>query len=1041
MPFPIVGVGASAGGIAALEGFFRGIPADSGMAFVVVTHLNPERESALPEILSRYTPMRVAVATDGVEVSPDTVLVMPADGVLTIAGRRLHVAKQTPQVRERKPIDVFLASLARDQGEYAASVILSGGDGDGTLGTQAVKERGGLTFAQTADGQDPQHPEMPQSAMATGLVDFAIPAGEMGARLVDCFANLGAVEDLARKVDPGAALDPDQARDEIYGLLRRQVGHDFSGYKNKTFLRRLGRRMQVHRLETIDAYVKLLHEDPREIGALFRDLLVNVTNFFRGAEAFDKLAAEVIPQLFEGRGAQDTIRIWVPGCATGEEVYSIAMLMREQTDRVSAVPRVQIFATDIDEGALAAARAGRYPKALLDGVSPERLRRFFRPDGSSYVLTKDVRELCVFSPHSVLRDPPFSRLDLISCRNLLIYLGPEAQKQMIPVFHYALRPGGFLFLGASENVSQFTEIFAPVDKKARIFRNRKNSGPGVRPHLPFPVQPLLPVTQRQVSERVQPSAASLRDMVQAQVLDRHAPAHVVVTREGDIVHYSARTGKYLEPAAGAPSQQILNMARTDLRLDLRALLRDAVETNMRASRSGLAIEADDGRMQLLRLTVEPIPQAPGVEPLYLVLFADEGSPIRPEVAREGGPIERDSAAALERELHETRDRLQSMIEEYETALEEIRSSNEELVSVNEELQSSNEELEASKEELQSLNEELHAVNAELFAKVEALDLANNDLVNLFESTEIATIFLDTGLVIRSFTPAVSRIFSIRPGDYGRPITDLASKFVLPTLERDIAAAFTDGKPLERRIRTSDGNAHFLMRITPYRAAAHSIDGVVVSFVDITSLTEAEARQHLLIAELQHRTRNLLAVVRAIASQTLLSSDTIQEFEGKFNDRLGALSRVQSLLSTAETAPVTVGDLVRMELDVLNAEIRGRVSLSDADVVLDPTIVRPLSLALHELATNALKHGALATDSGTLAVTWRTEESDSGQRLRLEWIETNDTTLSADKIAHPGFGTELIERALPYQLGAETEYQITPQGVRCVLVIPLHNRSA
>lgn len=1029
--FPIVGIGASADGIAALEDFFRGIPADSGMAFVVVTHLNTDRESALPEILSRYTPMRVAVATDGAEVAPNTVLVMPADGGLTIADRRLHVAKQTPQTRECKPIDVFLASLAKDQHEYAASVILSGGDG--TLGTQAIKERGGLTFAQTADGHGPQ-PEMLRSA----FVDFAIPADDMGARLVDCFANLGTAENLARRVDPGTAIDPNQARDEIHDLLREQVGHDFSGYKSKTFLRRVGRRMQVHRIETIDAYVKLLHEDPREISALFRDLLINVTNFFRDAEAFDKLATEVIPQLFEGRGAQDTIRIWVPGCASGEEVYSIAMLMCEQTERISTAPQVQIFATDIDENALAVARAGRYPEALLDSVSPERRRRFFRPDGSSHVLTKDVRGLCVFSPHSVLRDPPFSRLDLVSCRNLLIYLGPGAQKQVIPVFHSALRPGGFLFLGTSENVSQFPEMFVTVDKKARIFRNRENSGVGPRLHLPFSAQPLG--TARNLPERTQPNAASLRDMVQAQVLDRHAPAHVVVTREGHIVHYSARTGKYLEPAAGSPSRQILNMARKDLRLDLRALLHDAVETNARASRSGLAIEANDGRMQPLSLTVEPIPHVPGAEPLYLVLFADEGAPVRASSALKADAFDGASTAALEQELHETRDRLQSMIEEYETALEEIRSSNEELVSVNEELQSSNEELEASKEELQSLNEELRAVNAELFAKVEALDLANNDLVNLFESTEIATIFLDTGLAIRSFTPAVSRIFSIRPGDYGRPITDLTSKFVLPTLERDLAAAFADGKPLERRIRTSDGAAHFLMRITPYRAAAHSIDGVVVSFVDITSLTEAEARQHLLIAELQHRTRNLLAVVRAIASQTLLSSSTIQEFEGKFNDRLGALSRVQSLLSAAKTTPVTVGGLIRMELDVLNAKTgEGRVTLSDAEVVLDPTIVRTLSLALHELATNALKHGALATDSGSLAITWRTEGSEPAQKLRLEWIETNDPPLAIDKIAHPGFGTELIKHALPYQLGAETEYQITPQGVRCVLVIPLHKR--
>jgi len=543
-----------------------------------------------------------------------------------------------------------------------------------------------------------------------------------------------------------------------------------------------------------------------------------------------------------------------------------------------------------------------------------------------------------------------------------------------------------------------------------------------------------------VPERRPPGAASLRETVNFQVLEYHAPPHVVVSREGDIVHYSSRTGKYLEPPAGQPSRQLLSMARKELRLDLRTLLRDAIETNAQVRREGLAVEGDEGRIQPLALTVRPL-SIGGAEPLYLVLFEDVGASMTSEERRNAEASTSDRTAALEQDLRETRERLQSMVEEYETALEEIRSSNEELVSVNEELQSSNEELEASKEELQSLNEELHAVNAELLAKVEALDIANSDLVNLFESTEIATVFLDTQLAIRSFTPAATQIFSIRPGDYGRPITDLAGKLQLPNLAADIAAAI-EGQPKERRVRASEGDAAFLMRVTPYRGSAQTIDGVVASFVDISNLSAAEARQRLLIAELQHRTRNLLAVVRAISSQTILTSGTIKEFEAKFNDRLGALSRVQSLLSAVETEEITVGNLVRLEIEALNAETDARrVILGGDDVVISPLIVRTLALALHELVTNALKHGALATDKGTLRVTWGTESCGDARRLRLEWIETLDPPRDIANPPHSGFGRELIERALPYQLGAETEYRLAPEGVRCVLVIPLQNRNA
>jgi two-component system, chemotaxis family, CheB/CheR fusion protein len=432
--FPIVGIGASAGGIEALEGFFRGLPSEPGLAIVIVTHLPPERESLLHEVVRHLTTMPVMTVTDEIELKRNCVFVLTSSAILTVKRRRLMV-RQSASRRERKPIDIFFSSLAADVGELAVGVVLSGGDSDGTLGIKAIKERGGLTFAQVGDGFGPGHPDMPDSAIAAGFVDFAIPVNEMGEKLVQ-FARGGLDFEtlLESSQDDAEKLSIREAMPEIYSLLRNQIGHDFSGYKINTFLRRVVRRMQVTQLMSIEGYLERLRQEPQEVHALFRDLLINVTNFFRDGDAFENLATSVVPKLFEGRGADDTVRVWVPGCATGEEVFSIAILLREYMDKLSAIPRVQLFATDIDERALAVARAARYPETLLDSVSPERRKRFFLLDGGSYVLSKDVRELCIFSPHSVIRDPPFSRIDLISCRNLLIYFGVEVQNQVIPTF-------------------------------------------------------------------------------------------------------------------------------------------------------------------------------------------------------------------------------------------------------------------------------------------------------------------------------------------------------------------------------------------------------------------------------------------------------------------------------------------------------------------------------------------------------------------------------------------------------------------------------
>jgi two-component system CheB/CheR fusion protein len=1025
--FPVVGVGASAGGVEALEGFFQGLPPKPGLAIIVVTHLSPDRESLLHEIIARYTDLSVVVAKDRAQVRPDCVYVLPADSIVSFAAGRLKVRKSDISRRERKPIDILFSSLAVDLGEYAASVVLSGGDGDGTLGTKAIKERAGLTLAQVSDGHGPQHPAMPDSAIATGLVDFALPVNEMGARLVE-FARFLAEEDGDESDGEGA-----QAKQEIFAILRNRLGHDFSGYKSRTFLRRVRRRMQVTQLKNQRAYVEKLRKDPQEVGALFRDLLINVTNFFRDAEAFESLAQTVIPKLFEGRGAEDTVRVWVPGCATGEEVYSIAILLCEHMATLTALPRVQVFATDIDEHALGVARAGRYPAGLLDSVSKARRDRFFVADGGSFVLAKEVRDLCIFSPHSVIRDPPFSRLDLISCRNLLIYFGPDVQDLVLPTFHHSLRPGGYLFLGLSESVGKFSDLFAPTDKKQRIFRSRADVTIAAR--LPRTVSgeaaKELPGPDSRPPGRGG-AGATVRQLLEAQVLERFAPAHVLVTHGGDVLHFSPRTQKYLELAAGAPTRHLMTLARKGLRLDLRSALQEAVDGARSVVRHAVPVTADDGRLQLVDITVEPLAERSGDDALFLVVFADHGPSISPEEAK-GRIPESDASATLllERELRETKERLQSQIEEYETALEELRSANEELLSVNEEMQSSNEELEASKEEMQSLNEELNTVNAELNSKIDALDHANSDLHNLFESSQIPTVFLDRNLVIRSFTPAVASLFNILPGDRGRPLTDLSSRLALPNFVDDIKTVLESGEAIETEARHQDIGTHFVVRLAPYRGTDRRIEGVVVTFVDVTRLAKAQAHQQTLIAELNHRVKNMLMVAISIAQQTHKASANPQAFIEAFIGRLQAMARSYELLSRESWTESSLVELIQTELAPFGLE---RLAMEGPDVSLKPKLALSLGMVLHELSTNAAKYGALSAPNGKVTIQWSKLAGKTGERLNFHWREIDGP--AAPAAAKRGFGLRLIEKETAANLGGRAEVEIKSDGLAARLVFPL-----
>jgi two-component system, chemotaxis family, CheB/CheR fusion protein len=752
----VVGIGASAGGIEALRGFFQHVPANNRLAFVVMVHLSPDRTSMLAEVLGRWTNMPVEQATDGIQVTAEHVYVLPPNTLMTIAGGRLHLRAPATPMRENSPIDIFFTSLAEDCGTRAVGVVLSGTGSDGALGLKAIKQCGGVSLVQGGDGSGPQHSGMPSSAIATGAVDLILPVDAMPRHILRLDGR--PEPDDVQEEPVGSEIS--EARPAICDVLRSRIGHDFSGYKEQTFLRRVQRRLQFLGLDPQE-YVQRLDTDPGEVELLFHDLLIGVTNFFRDPSIFAAVADMVVPRLFDGKGADDAVRVWVPGCATGEEAYSLAILLREHMMNLPAAPRVQIFATDIDEAAVSVARAGRYPELLLKDVSPERLERFFFSADGTYQVRKEVRDMCTFSVHSVIRDPPFSRIEMLSCRNLLIYLDTELQGRVIPAFHYALVPGGYLVLGGSETVTRHNELFTPIDARHRIFKRRDAPTP------PIQLSPMAgpghlasgPSRRRQNPATGWSAAAQIAS---DRILERYAPPFVVVNAEGIVLHFSARTGKYLEPPPGMPSRELVAMARRGLRLELRTALREALETGRTVERRRLHVEMNGGT-QPVTLTIEPLPARDG-DWLFMVVFSDAGPPRpRGDETAESQPAPAGAGDQFERELVELREQLQSKVEEYETALEELKSANEELESVNEEMQSTNEELETSKEEIQSMNEELQTVNAQLSAKVDELDRANGDLRNLFESTRVATIFLDRLMMVRGFTPAVTGIYNLISG--------------------------------------------------------------------------------------------------------------------------------------------------------------------------------------------------------------------------------------------------------------------------------------
>jgi len=840
--FPIVGIGASAGGLEALEQFLTNVPAHSGMAYVVVQHLDPTHKGAMVELLQRVTAMPVVQVRDRLRVEPDTVYVIPPNKDMSILHGVLHLLVPTAPRGLHLPIDFFFRSLADDQRNRSIGVVLSGMGSDGTLGLRAIKEKEGGTFVQSIAAA--KFSGMPQSAIDAGLADVVAPAEELPVRIA---AYERRVPGISR---PETAIEDQHlsALEKVFVLLRAHTGNDFSLYKRSTIYRRVERRMSLHQLDKIANYVRYLRQDPRELELLFKELLIGVTSFFRDPPAWEHLRSKVLPDLLRARSRAGVIRAWVAGCSTGEEAYSLAIVFKEvmedAADKRLKSLRIQIFATDLDRDAIEKARQGFYPPNIVADVSPERLKRFFLQDEHGFRVRKDVRESIVFAPQNIIMDPPFTKLDVLTCRNLLIYLSSELQKKLIPLFHYALNPGGILFLGSAETVGTSTDLFSPVDGRRRIYqRLGANAEIGA---LEFPAAfrgSTANVTAEPVAiESPKAPPTNLGLLADRLIVQRFAPAVVLTNDKGDILYISGRTGKYLEPAVGKANLNVFAMAREGLRHELSSAFAAALRVDGAVIAQAPRVQTN-GSTQAVRLSAQRLSEPKELR--GLVMIALEPAPPEPKPAPAGAKKGRRTGddtrlEELERELKHGRDELQSTREEMQTSQEELKSTNEELQSTNEELQSTNEELTTSKEEMQSMNEELQTVNQELQAKVDELSRTSNDMKNLLNSTDIATLFLDGSLRVRRFTTPTAKLIKLIPADTGRPITDIAREIDYPELAEDAAEVLRTLIFKEKLASTRDGR-WFSVRILPYRTIDNVIDGVVITFTDATAAKMLESK--------------------------------------------------------------------------------------------------------------------------------------------------------------------------------------------------------
>lgn len=887
--FPVVGIGASAGGLAAFETLFAHMPPESktGIAFVIVQHLDPNHKSILTELVRRYTTMQVFEVADGMAVQPNCAYIIRPNKDMVLQQGKLHLLEPSERRGLRLPIDFFFRSLAQDRGEHAIGIILSGNGTDGTLGLRAIKEAGGMGLVQ--EPSSAEFDGMPRSAIAGGLADFILPPDEMPAQLLAYVSRTSKT-----KVSPAAPVPADVSGWllKIMAMLRAHNGHDLSYYKQNTVRRRVERRMALNQIDGFENYIRLLRQNRGELDTLFRELLIGVTSFFRDNPAFEAVRELALPAILADRPLPLPIRVWVPACSTGEEAYSLAMLLEESAKKLGRDYTVQIFATDIDHDSIERARAGVYPASIAADVPAERLSRFFtHQEKDFYRIKKSLREQVIFAEQDVIKDPPFSKLDLISCRNMLIYMEPVLQRRLIPLFHYALAPGGFLVLGTSESVGDFSNLFKALDRKWKLYRKKDMTFAGTGQVA----IPNLPVRRQKPAARVEDSPEQkkpLREITERMLLRNYSPACVVVSEQGEILYVHGRSGKYLELPAGDANMNLLRSAREGMKVELANAMRKVLTTRQPVHYKGLEVRTNGG-FEPVNVTVELAEGKAGASNILLVTFQD--APPKPAAestafysdkapASSTPPDEKDvHIASLERELRLKTESLQTTVEELEASNEELKSTNEELQSTNEELQSTNEELETSKEELQSVNEELTTVNNELQEKMEGLARANNDMNNLLAGTGIGMLFVDHSLHIQRFTPAITQIINLIHSDVGRPVGDLVSNLVdYDHLGEHVKAVLDTLIPRESEVRVKAGN-WYQMRILPYRTIENVIEGAVLTFTDIGAQKRAEAELRALSVDLEKRISERMSELMTANKSLATEIGHRQEMESRATD--------------------------------------------------------------------------------------------------------------------------------------------------------------